>query len=127
MEETETSTDPNRMLEVPPRAEYHCDSCGYGAVAFGPPGTCPICGCNDWKHGVRPKRDGVVVKRLASSTFLLTPPPELDAATANELADAVADLAHERPDVVVDLSDVRVLEEPAARLLLHLAALAQGA
>lgn len=109
-----------------PVAEYRCERCAYGAATSAPPQGCPLCGSNDWTRGTEWTCARLHVRRLGASAFLLTPPGELDSGASMLLAETVAALAEERPEIVVDLTVVETVDDAAARLLLQLGALAHG-
>lgn len=121
---TEISRGP---VELPvQKPEYRCCGCGYGAVAAAPPPACPMCHRGSWAHADSRVDDPLTVKRLGGSTFLVTPPRELDPEAGLLLSETLADLAHEQPEVVVDLSRVTGIDDRMAQLLLRLGALAHG-
>jgi anti-anti-sigma regulatory factor len=119
------------------RREFRCSGCGFGAVALVPPLACPICRDANWEEIEPPalhtlsdqQEDGghLTITRLGGSRYLITPPSEVDIQAGAALTEAVAGLAHARPDVVVDLTRVGEIDPEAARLLLRLGALARGA
>jgi hypothetical protein len=109
------------------RLEYSCSSCGYATCVSTPAATCPVCGGSDWSYTGRGGTEGLTVRRIGGSIFVLTPCGALDGPAGAALIEAVAALAHEQPDVVVELAEVRHLDRTAAQLLLRMAALARGA
>lgn len=108
------------------RLEYTCAACGYGAVAATPPLACPMCRRRGWR--LAPRADAVLsVKRVGDSTFVVAPRGMLAAETTLALAELVAALASERPDVVLDLTGTGLPDEATTALLPRLAAVAQAA
>lgn len=107
-------------------SEYRCERCGYGAATNAPPSGCPLCSSTDWTRGTSWSSSRLRVRRLGSAAFLITPPTELDAGTSVLLAETVAALSEEQPEIVVDLTVVDVVDDAVAQLLLRLGSLAHG-
>jgi hypothetical protein len=136
-ERIQTGTTRPSSSEATTRREFRCGGCGFGAIASGPPPTCPICRNANWNQIEPGSRRNVsdqqvnenvlTVKRLSESAYLVTPPSTLDIPAGTALAEAIAELAHEQPDIVLDLTHVVEVDPEAARLLLRLGALAHTA
>ena len=54
-----TTPHPRDKTRTARDREFHCDRCGYGAIAAGPPARCPMCGGAGWteQHDRRPVRN----------------------------------------------------------------------
>ncbi len=126
MNRTESGFTINGLVPGAPRERtgYECERCSFGTASAAPPAACPMCGGGIWRHG----RNGysVTVSLLSGSTVVITPPEDLDAPASALLAETVVELAAETPELVVDLTNVALLEESTAQLLLRLGALAHG-
>jgi anti-anti-sigma regulatory factor len=110
------------------RAEYRCCSCAYGAATLEPPEVCPMCAATSWTYEpTAPGSPTITVRRIRDSAFVLTPPGQVDASCRATLVAAVASLAHEQPEILVDLSSVRSIDPETVELLERLATLARGA
>lgn len=129
----ETDTGAVRHLTaLPSRQEFRCPSCGYGAVAVRPPAPCPMCGedgpdARRLLTGEVREHEQLTIRRLGPTTILITPHGPLDRETAALVGEAIAEHAHDEPEVVVDLTYVAYVADAAAELLVRLGALTHGA
>lgn len=106
--------------------EHRCGRCGYGVATTCLPPACPMCRGAAWTP-VAPRREPVAVTHHGAAGALITVTRELAPRDLGALATTVAELAHDTPEIVVDLTRVGGLSTGAAQLLLRLGALARGA
>lgn len=108
------------------RRDFECSNCGYRA-AFGPPSSCPMCRGADWLAPGSRRAAPITVTRLADAVFVVRPPRTIDRVVGLGLSETFAELAHEQPEVVLDLTEVDDVEAGAERLIAHLSAMTRCA
>ena len=109
-----------------PLADFACGGCGYG-IASCPPQSCPQCGSGTWVAWGSSRGADVAVRRLAKTIFLIRPPDVVDIAAGIVMCETVAALAQVGPEVVIDFTSLRRVEDAAAQFVLRLSALLRGA
>lgn len=108
--------------QAPAPLDYSCLGCGHG-VAAEPPRQCPHCRGRAWARVSAAHLGDLEIVRLADTTYLLTPPPLIDAEVGTEICETVAALARERTEIVIDLTAVADVDGDAAKLLVKTSSL----
>jgi hypothetical protein len=107
---------------------FRCTGCRFACAAGEPPLECPRCGGSAWQFHTAHSELEAALRRVRGSLYVLTPEHELDAGMRLTLIEVVAALAHDRPEIVVDLTAVDG-DDPAdqADVVGRLAAITRGA
>jgi hypothetical protein len=105
-------------------SDLRCDTCGYGIASRALPDACPMCAGRAWSPRLRGISSSITVTAGASGVLITVgrAPGERELGV---LSTAVASLAHETPEIVVDLTRVSEFPTAAARLMLRLAVMAR--